>query len=116
MSKPTTMILNKTTGKLISREEKLCYGMFSQLRGLMFSKRKNLVFVFDKERNVSLHNWFVFFPIDVLFLDSRKRIVEIKMRLRPFGFYFAKKKVKYVIELGKPKDKRLYRIGDGLEF
>ncbi len=110
------MILNKQTGKVISCEETFCCSWFSQLRGLMFSRRKNLVFVFDRERNVSLHNWFVFFPIDVLFLDSRKRIVEIKMGLRPFGFYFAKKTAKYVVELGKLKDKRLYRIGDGLEF
>lgn len=82
----------------------------------MFSKRKNLVFVFGNERRVSLHNWFVFFPIDVLFLDSEKRIVEIKKGLRPFGFYFAKKKAKYVVELGKLKDKPLYRVGNELEF
>lgn len=110
------MILNKTTGKLISQDETFCHSWFSQLRGLMFSKRKNLVFVFDRERRVSLHNWFVFFPIDALFLDSGKRIVEIKKGLRPFGFYFAKKKARYVIEVGKLKDKPLYRIGDRLKW
>jgi len=81
----------------------------------MFSKRKNLVFVFDKERNISLHNWFVFFPIDVLFLDSKKQIVEIKKGLRPFGFYFAKKKARYIVELGEKKS-GLCQIGDILKW
>ncbi|HLC80257.1 DUF192 domain-containing protein [Candidatus Woesearchaeota archaeon] len=109
------MIFNKKTGKIISREERFCYSLFSQLRGLMFSKRKNLVFVFDKERNISLHNWFVFFPIDVLFLDSKKQIVEIKKGLRPFGFYFAKKKARYIVELGEKKS-GLCQIGDILKW
>ncbi len=110
------MILNKTTGKIISREEKFCCSWLSQLRGLMFSKRKNLVFVFDREKRVSLHNCFVFFPIDVLFLDSEKRIVEIKKGLRPFWFYLAKEKTRYVVELGKLGNKNLYQLGDKLEF
>ncbi|MBS3118660.1 DUF192 domain-containing protein [Candidatus Woesearchaeota archaeon] len=109
------MIFNKRTGKILSQKEKFCYGLFSQLKGLMFSKRKNLVFIFDRERNVSLHNWFVFFPIDVLFLDKEKRIIEIKIGLRPFEFYFAKKKAKYLVELGEQKS-GLCQIGDILKW
>ncbi len=109
------MILNKKTGKIISQDETFCYSILSQLRGLMFSTRKNLIMVFDKEKKVSLHNWFVFFTIDVLFLDSEKKIVEIKRGLRPFGFYFAKKKAKYVVESGGENSTRC-QIGDTLKW
>jgi len=42
---------------------------------------------------------FVFFPIDVAFLDSKQRVVEIKENFRPFTLYNPKRKAKYVIEL-----------------
>ncbi len=105
------MILNN--GELISREEKYCYNIFSQGLGLMFSGKRNLVMVFDKPRKISLHNCFVFFPIDVLVLDVEKRIVEIKRNFRPFTFWNSIHEGKYVVELGFSSD---YKEGDVLEF
>lgn len=79
---------------------KICKSLWSKTRGLMFSKKKNLMFVFDDEKRRSLHMLFVFFPIDVLFLDKNKKVVE-KARLKPFSFYKSKKKAKYVVEISK---------------
>ena len=81
----------------------------------MFSKRKNLVFVFDKEVKESLHMFFVFYPIDVLFLDKDKRVVEIKRNFKPFKFYFPKNKAQYIIELAKDYQVN-YSVGDELRF
>lgn len=78
----------------------VCKNFFSKARGLMFSKPKNLVFEFDKPKIVSLHTFFVFFPIDALFLDHKKKVVE-KTTMRPFSFYTPKKKAKYVVEIAK---------------
>ena len=89
-------------------EFKVCRGFFSKAKGLMFSKRKNLVFVFDDEKRRSLHMFFVFFPIDVLFLDKDKKIIEIRKNLKPFGFYKSKEKAMYVVEL---VEKNNYKIG-----
>ena len=86
----------------------LCKTWFSKVRGLMFSRKKNLMFVFEKEKLIPLHMWFVFFPIDVLFLDKGKKIVEIKRNLRPFSLYWPKNKAKYVVELA---EKNYYKIG-----
>ncbi len=94
-------------------EYKICNSVWSKTRGLMFSKKRNLVFVFDEEKRVSLHMLFVFFPIDVLFLDKDKRIVEIKKNFKPFRVYTSKNKTKYVIELA---DKNNYTIGDKIDF
>ena len=98
---------------VVSQKEKYCHNLFSQGLGLMFSKRRNLVMVFDKEIKISLHNFFVFFPIDVLVLDSEKKIVEIKRGFKPFTFWNSLHKGKYVVELGFSSD---YKEGDLLEF
>lgn len=76
----------------------LCNNILSQTRGLMFSTRKTLVFVFNKEKYVPLHTWFVFFPITVLYLDERKKIVEQTV-MKPFRFYSPQNKAKYVVEI-----------------
>lgn len=67
----------------------------------MFSKKANkaLIFIFKKERRISLHSFFVFYPIDILFLDSKKKVVEIKENFLPFNIYIPKKKSKFIIEL-----------------
>ncbi|MBW2996382.1 DUF192 domain-containing protein [Candidatus Woesearchaeota archaeon] len=83
--------------------------VFGKARGLMFSRKKNLMFVFDEEKRISLHMFFVFFPIDVLFLDKDKKIVEIKKNFKPFTFYKSKEKAKYVVEIAIGRDKE-YKI------
>lgn len=105
------MITNKTQKKTISKKEKYCKSIFSQTLGLMFSKRKNLIMEFKKERRIGLHNFFVFYPIDVLVLNQDKKIVEIKRDFKPFRVWTAEKKGKYLIELSS---KGSYKIGDKL--
>ena len=64
---------------------------------------------FSTPRKVSLHMFFVFYPIDVLLLDSNKKIVEIKRNFKPFTFWKSSKRGKYVVELAFP-DK--YELGE----
>jgi uncharacterized protein len=110
------MITNKTTNKIISNKESVCNNFFSQSLGLMFSKRKNLIMIFNKERKISLHNFFVFYPIDVLILNENKQVIEIKNNFKPFTFWTAKNKGKYLIELGKEESKNKIKVNDLLEF
>lgn len=104
------MIENLTKNNVIVNEKKICDNIFSHTLGLMFSRKikdKGLVFVFDKERRIDLHMWFVFFPIDVLFLNSDKEVIDIRENFKPFGFYSSKGK--YCIELpnGIVKEKKI---------
>ncbi|MBI2651786.1 DUF192 domain-containing protein [Candidatus Woesearchaeota archaeon] len=93
-------IKNLTRKIFLAKNAKLCLNIISKSIGLMFSKNpKALVFAFNKEKIVPLHMLFVFYPIDVLFLDKNKIVVEIKRNLMPFSFYKPKRKSKYVIEL-----------------
>ncbi len=82
--------------------------------GLMLSKPENLAFIFQDERKRSLHMLFVFFSIDVLFLDSKRRVVE-KATLKPFQLYTSKKKAQYVFELRKGQAKKI-KIGSRIQF
>lgn len=96
------MIKNITKGNIVSPHYLLCISPLSKARGLMFRKRPiPLVFEFRKEKINALHMMFVFFPIDIIFLDKDKKIVELKQNLRPFSFYNPKNKSRYVIELEK---------------
>ena len=91
------MITNQTNKKIISKKFKICKGIFSKSLGLMFKiKAKTLIFIFKKEEFVPLHMIFVFFPIDVLFLNKNKEVIEIKQNFKPFSFYNPKNRAKYV--------------------
>jgi len=93
------MIYNKTKNTLISKDFELCKCILCKIIGLMFSpKPKTLIFSFRKEQRQHLHMLFVFFPIDLIFLDDKKRVVEFKKRFLPFTFYSSKKRASYVIE------------------
>ena len=80
---------------------RVCKTFFSKAKGLMFSRKNNIMLVFDKEQYISLHTWFVFFPIDLIFMDKNRDVIEIKENLKPFRFYRSKKKAKYVIEIAE---------------
>ncbi len=92
------MLINKTKNFVIAEQHKSCKTWLSRLRGLMFSKPQTLVFVFDREARVALHMWFVFFPIDLAFLDSNFRVVEVKRNFKPFTTYVSSSEAKYLIE------------------
>jgi uncharacterized membrane protein (UPF0127 family) len=94
------MIRNKSKGSVVSEDFVVCNGILSKARGMMFRKTpKSMIFAFRKEKIVPLHMMFVFFPIDVLFIDKDKRIVEIKRDFRPFGYYSPEREAQYVVEM-----------------
>ena len=94
---------------------KICKNIFSQGLGLMFSRPKNIVFAFDKEKRSGIHSFFVFFSIDLIFLDKNKKIIEIKKNLKPFSYYKPSKKAKYILEIPS-KDRSKVSVGDQLNF
>jgi uncharacterized protein len=89
---------------------KVCNTIISRAIGLMFSKKLKdscLLFVLPREQTISLHMFFVFYPIDVLFLNEKKEIVDMKKNFMPFTVYFSKKPAKYVIEMPQGSIKKI---------
>lgn len=71
----------------------------SKIRGLMFSKKRNLLFDLDYKKEL-IHSFYVFFSIKLYFLDEDFKVVE-KKKLRPFWFYVPKKRAKYLVEISE---------------
>ena len=108
-------------------------GILGMARGLMFSKKRNLLFEFNREQKVGIHMLFVFFPIIAVWIvdekppgfshagkrslsqHKNKRIKKVKV-MKPF-VSFHEEKAKYVLEM--PYDKKLFvrmRKSRGLKF
>jgi len=80
-------------------------------------KPKTLVFYFKKEKIVPLHMVFVFFPIDIIYLNSKKKIVELKKNFKPFTFFTPSKKARYIIELPAGTiSKTKTKMGNKIQF
>ncbi len=79
-----------------------CDTYFSKLRGLMFSRKRNLLFDLGEEKGFGawIHTFFVFFPIKVYWLDSNKEIVDYKV-VKPFRFGIPSGKARYIVEISK---------------
>ena len=115
------MIKNLTTGQIIATEVKWYDTFLSKGRGLMFRRAigEGEAFVFAKLREsvslTSIHMFFVFFPIAVVWLDAEKKVVDKKLA-RPFHPYYAPQRpAQYYVE-GHPNILDKVQIGDRLEL
>ncbi len=107
-------------GRAVSADVEVADTYVRKAVGLMFRKSFSGALVFDMGRETydGIHMLFVRFPIDVVFLDSERRIVDLKVNLRPWlGTAFPKSRFRYAIELpaGAVVKFRL-KIGDKLDW
>ncbi len=93
---------------VISKNITMCTSFWKKATGLMFTRSKKdfaYIFTFDHPRILSITMMFVFYPIDILFLENGK-IVEIAKNVQPFSLYVPKKKADAFIELPMKKAKK----------
>jgi len=92
----------KYNGVEIARNIEFARTMFRHALGLMFRKciqyDHSMIFILKKPSQVSIHMLFVFFPVDVIFLNKEKKIMGLS-RLRPWVGYKAMEDIKYIIEM-----------------
>jgi len=95
------MITNETKGLVWHGRVKMADTFLRRFRGLMLVRDINhaLVFVLPAETksNASIHMFFMLSDIDVIWLDSSRRVVDFK-RARKWRLYAPKKPAKYIIE------------------
>lgn len=114
------MVMNKTKNTELGESE-LADTFFSRLRGTMFKKKleKGLILKLPGSRSRSgsaIHMFFVRFPLDIIFADSDKKVVDI-VSINPWKTYTPKKPAKYVIEMEKGTIKNSKtEIGDKINF
>jgi uncharacterized membrane protein (UPF0127 family) len=93
---------------------------WKKFRGLMFRKKLDHAFVFllsrETRTDACIHSFFVSFPFDAVFLDSKKRVVDFAT-IKPWRFYMPKKPAKYIVELPEGTIKKTkIKIGRKLPF
>lgn len=92
------MLTNKTSDKQLPNTL-VCRSFFSQLRGLMFRKPQTAILDSHKEKREILHTFFVFFPLDLIWLDQNWRVTELREDISPFRFWIRPNiKARYIIE------------------
>ncbi len=110
------LIINKTRGIEVARA-RVARSFLSRAFGLMFrrSMRKDegLLIEFPAwMKRPRLHSFFMFFPIEVIFIDENFKVVEVGI-LKPWRFYTPEHESSYVLEVLEGKD---VEVGDVLEF
>ena len=122
------MIRNKTKNKILVSKIEKAESFFAKAKGLMFRsefpKDSGMLFTFDNEGFVGIWMLFMRFPIDMVYLDSEKRIVGIYENIIPVSMnpktwkvYYPEIPAKYILELnsGLVKESKT-EIGDILDF
>jgi uncharacterized membrane protein (UPF0127 family) len=94
----------KYHNKIVASKIVYCDSFMRQGTGLILRTKSSVedtawIFRFKRPRTVAVTMFFVFFPIDVVFLDKTNHIVELKENFRPFKNYTCKKKIYSFVEL-----------------
>ena len=117
------MIKNKTRKTILCRETETAGSFFKRARGLMFRgaesfpKGRGMLFIFPRPGKPGFWTPFMRFPLDIIFLDPSKKVVDIRENLKPWRACSPKASAKYALELraGRAREART-RVGDLLEF
>ena len=114
------MVVNISKGTELGESE-IANTFFSRLRGTMFKKEleRGLILKLPdtRSRNGSaIHMFFVRFPLDIIFANSDKKVVDV-VTINPWKMYTPKKPAMYVIEMKKGTiQASKTEIGDKLDF
>jgi len=113
-------VINVSKGTEIGKSE-IADTFFSRLRGAMFKNKleRGIILKFPNTRSrmgSAVHMFFVKFPLDIIFADSDKKVVDI-VTIDPWKTYTPKEPAMYVIEMEKGKiQTSKTEIGDKLDF
>ncbi|MBU1203548.1 MAG: DUF192 domain-containing protein [Nanoarchaeota archaeon] len=109
-------------GVILADRVKICDNIFSKTRGLMLSrplkKGQGLVLRANEEGvlETTIHMMFVFFGIDVVWVNGGMEVVDVRENIRAFTpLIVPKKAAKYVIELPTGTARHV-NVGDVIEF
>jgi uncharacterized membrane protein (UPF0127 family) len=114
------VLLNKSKGTNFGQLD-FADSFMSRFMGLMFRKdpEKGLILKLPSSRSrrgSAIHMFFMRFPLDIIFLDYDKKVVDM-VSIKPWNTYTPKSPAKYVIELkeGSINNYKL-EIGDEMDF
>jgi uncharacterized membrane protein (UPF0127 family) len=117
MSIESSLLRNRRTGEVLARRVVRCDTFFSRARGLTFRRAlgEDEVYIFSQDResvtSTTIHMLFVFFPIAVVWLDSRMRVVDTALA-KPWRPYYAPRQPAQFFLEGHPSLLEKVQSGD----
>ena len=108
-------IIHLKTDRVIASKIKYASTAIERLRGLMFTRELVGMDGLLLEPCNSIHNCFVFFSLDVIFLDKNNKVVKVIRDFKPWRFSWIYLKARKVIEIPAGKLIEGIDIGDELE-
>jgi hypothetical protein len=115
-------VIRKSDGTMIADKVEIADNILKQMRGLMFRRPvpEGFAMVFDlkREQYIDIHMLFVRFPLDLVFLDKNKKVIDLRKGLKPWtGQAFSKQFAMYAIEFPAGTiDRHMIEIGDILSW
>jgi uncharacterized membrane protein (UPF0127 family) len=105
------VIRNKTKKTIIAKEF-LKKGTFGKIKGLLGEKMPQAI-IFNTR--FGIHTFFLKFPIDVIILDKKNKIVTLKKKLKPNRVFLWNIRFNQVIELpGGSLEKSKTEVDDSI--
>lgn len=110
-------MLIKVNGKKIEAE--VADDFFKRMVGLTLSRRKNMLFIMDYDSRWSMWMFTLRYPIKMIFIDKKKKVVDIKEGVpitsdpKTWKVYTPEEKCKYILET--PFDLKV-DVGDKLSW
>jgi len=108
------MIKNLTKNTLISENEKEAKGYVDKLIGMVVPENSEGLII---KTRFGIHTLFMTQAIDVIIVDSNKKVVGLKAKIKPFRIFVWNPKFSTIIELPHGViNKSKTQLGDKLEF
>ncbi len=114
------VLINKTKGINFGQLD-FADSFMSRFMGLMLRKNPENGMILKlpssrSRRGSAIHMFFMRFPLDIIFLDDNKKVVDM-VSIKPWKTYTPKSPAKYVVELeeGSINNYKL-EIGDEMDF
>lgn len=113
-------LVHEPTGKILAENVEVADSFWSRFRGLMFRRSfengEALLFPFSNPRKFGVHTFFVFFPIDLVYLDREMEVLEIKKELSSWSTYKPDVEAYFLVELPGGKVRKVkVEVGDEFE-
>jgi hypothetical protein len=114
-------VYNETQNRVLLPKGRWCASGWCHFKGLMMRRHlptdEGLIFVYKRasRMDTSIHMFFVFFPISVIWLDKEQVVVSVKLAKPWRPFYAPSQPAQYFIE-ASPHLIDEVAIGDKLRF
>jgi len=108
-------VIHKETNKVLANDLKIAKSFADRTLGLMFIKEMKGFDALLLEPCTSVHNFFVRFPIDLIFLNKDNKVVKLIPCFKPWRMTGIYLKARKVLELPNGTIGDFIKVGDSLE-